>query len=211
MGAFWKTKGNMFAFIKKEKKIKLKKYMGRIYYSPWNDTFFLVCGRRFRDNREGDFRRLPDLPGTLPHGPSWTLEILETFVLGPSLIKNKTQTAVINIVSFRIFINFTFRMLFIIHFQKCSKAVTVEENDDWGFSHDVTKVQTKKLSIFLSSLLSSGITAPENLFYKNFWFQRVIHFKDAWIFQPFGGGWIDERIGGFWKYFCPDFGFKARF
>lgn len=84
MSAFWKTKGNMFAFIKKEKKIKLKKYMGRIYYSPWNDTFFLVCGRRFRDNREGDFRRSPDLPGTLPHGPSWTLEILETFVLGPS-------------------------------------------------------------------------------------------------------------------------------
>ena len=79
-------------------------------------------------------------------------------------------------------------MLFNIHFQKWSKAVTVEENDDWGFSHDVTKVQTKKLSIFLSSLLSSGITAPENLFYKNFWFQRVIHFKDAWIFQPFGGG-----------------------
>ena len=55
-------------------------------------------------------------------------------------------------------------MLFNIHFQKWSKAVTVEENDDWGFSHDVTKVQTKKLSIFLSSLLSSGITAPENLF-----------------------------------------------
>ena len=102
-------------------------------------------------------------------------------------------------------------MLFNIHFQKWSKSVTVEENDEWGFSRDVTKVQTKKLSIFLSSLLSSGITAPENLFYKNFWFQMVVHFKDAWLFQAFGGGWIDERIGGFWKYFCPDFGFKARF
>ena len=31
----------MFAFIKKEKKKKLKKYMGRIYYSPWNESFFL--------------------------------------------------------------------------------------------------------------------------------------------------------------------------
>ena len=36
----------------------------------------------------------------------------------PHLIKNKTQTAVINIVNFRIFINLTFRMLFKIHFQK---------------------------------------------------------------------------------------------
>ena len=36
-----------------------------------------------------------------------------------SLIKNKTQTAVINIASFRIFINVTFRMLFNIrNFQK---------------------------------------------------------------------------------------------
>ena len=40
----------------------------------------------------------------------------------PHLIKNKTQTAVINIVNFRIFINLTFRMLFKIHFQKCSKV-----------------------------------------------------------------------------------------
>ena len=40
-----------------------------------------------------------------------------------SLIKNKTQTAVINIASFRIFINLTFRMqrmLIKIHFQKLS-------------------------------------------------------------------------------------------
>ena len=35
-----------------------------------------------------------------------------------SLIENKTQTAVINIVSFRIFINLTFRMLIKIYFQK---------------------------------------------------------------------------------------------
>ena len=35
-----------------------------------------------------------------------------------SLIKNKAQKAVINIVSFRIFINLTFRMLVNIHFQK---------------------------------------------------------------------------------------------
>ena len=35
-----------------------------------------------------------------------------------SLIKNKAQTAVINTVSFRIFINLTFRMLSNINFQK---------------------------------------------------------------------------------------------
>ena len=33
-----------------------------------------------------------------------------------TLIKNKTETAVINIVSFCIFINVTFRMPFKIHF-----------------------------------------------------------------------------------------------
>ena len=35
-----------------------------------------------------------------------------------SLIKNKTQTAVINIVNKRILINLTFHMLVNIHFQK---------------------------------------------------------------------------------------------
>ena len=39
----------------------------------------------------------------------------------------------INIVSFRIFINLTFRMLFNIHFQKWSK-VTVEENEAYETS-----------------------------------------------------------------------------
>ena len=34
----------------------------------------------------------------------------------PSFIKDKTQAAVINIVSFRIFIDSSFRMLFNIHF-----------------------------------------------------------------------------------------------
>ena len=46
-----------------------------------------------------------------------------------SLIKNKTQTAVINIVNKRILINLTFRMLVNIHFQKqplqFSNTVTV--------------------------------------------------------------------------------------
>ena len=37
---------------------------------------------------------------------------------GSLIIKNKTQTAVTNMVSFRIFINLTFRVLFNIHFQK---------------------------------------------------------------------------------------------
>ena len=63
---------------RKEEKVK------KIHGTDLLFSFFLVCGRRFRDNREGDFRRSPDLLGTLPHGPSWTLEILETFVLGPS-------------------------------------------------------------------------------------------------------------------------------
>ena len=40
------------------------------------------------------------------------------------------QTAVINIMSFRIFIYLTFRMLFnIVHFQKWS-LVTIKENDE---------------------------------------------------------------------------------
>ena len=47
---------------------------------------------------------------------------------GSLIIKNKTQTAVINMVSFHIFINLTFRVIFNIHFQKWFK-VTVEDND----------------------------------------------------------------------------------
>ena len=46
--------------------------------------------------------------------------LIAFFQANLALIKNKTQTAVINIVSFRIFINLTFRMLFNIHFQKWS-------------------------------------------------------------------------------------------
>ena len=46
--------------------------------------------------------------------------IIKTLFLGHcSLIKNKTQTAVINIINLRIFyINLTFRMLVNVHFQK---------------------------------------------------------------------------------------------
>ena len=79
-------------------------------------------------------------------------------------------------------------MLFNTHFQKWSKAVTVEENDDWGFSHDFTKVQTKKLSIFLSSLLSSGITAPENLFTKIFGSKGLFISKTLEFFSLLEGG-----------------------
>ena len=49
------------------------------------------------------------------------------------LIKVKTQTAVINVVSFRIFINLTSCVLINIHFQKWSK-VTVEDNDETIFT-----------------------------------------------------------------------------
>ena len=52
------------------------------------------------------------------------------------LIKNETQTAVINIVSFCIFVNLTFRMLFNIHFEndlkwplkKMTRLYTVFQN-----------------------------------------------------------------------------------
>ena len=48
-----------------------------------------------------------------------------------------------------------------------------------GFSHDLFKIQTKKLSIPLSFLLLWGITVPNT----NFGFQRVLLFaiEDAWI------------------------------
>ena len=63
-------------------------------------------------------------------------------------------------------------MLFNIHFQKWSK-VTVEENDDWGFSHDVTKIQTKKLSIFLS-----------------FYFHEILQHLKTFFIQIFGSKWL---------------------
>ena len=54
-----------------------------------------------------------------------------------SLIKNKTQTAVINIVNKRILINLTFRMLVNTHFQKykllqCLKTVYIVYNKGWN-------------------------------------------------------------------------------
>ena len=97
-------------------------------------------------------------------------------------------------------------MLFNIHFQKRSKAVTVEENDDWGFSHDVTNIQTKKLSIFLSfTFFRYYSTCSENLFLQKFLVAKGIHFKDAWIFQTFGG--VNRRIPDrrILKIFLPGF------
>ena len=47
---------------------------------------------------------------------AWEKKEIET-ACAQSLIKNKTQTAVINIVSFRILIHLTFPMLFNIHFE----------------------------------------------------------------------------------------------
>ena len=51
------------------------------------------------------------------------------------------------------------------------------------FSHDVTKIQTKKLSILLSFWVSWGITAPKRLYLNKFWFERVLRFaiEDVWI------------------------------
>ena len=62
------------------------------------------------------YRRGP-FKGVHPLGLSSRLSNL-LWLSNLSFIKNKTQTAVINIVSFRIFINLTFRMLFNTHFQK---------------------------------------------------------------------------------------------
>ena len=31
------------------------------------------------------------------------------------------------------------------------------------------------------------------------------------LFMLYWGGWKGEQISGFWKCFCPDFGFKVRF
>ena len=51
--------------------------------------------------------------------PFWIICIQKDFCSWAiGLIRNKIQTAVINIVSFRIFINLTFPMLFNVHFQK---------------------------------------------------------------------------------------------
>ena len=152
MSAFWKTKGNNFnherrwpttvapgrhfptsilyvcVYQKRKKEKVKKKYMGRIYYSPWNESFFL-------------------------------------------------RVAVASVTTGRV---------------------------------DVTKIQTKNYQFFWV-LLSSGITAPENLFLQKILVPKGYSFQRRLNFSGFWRGWIDERIGGFWKYFCPDFGFKTRF
>ena len=51
------------------------------------------------------------------------------------------------------------------------------------FSHDVTKFQTKKLSILLSFHFHEVLKYPNTFIYTNFRFERVIRFalEDAWI------------------------------
>ena len=79
-------------------------------------------------------------------------------------------------------------MLFNIHFQKWSKAVTVEENDDWGFSHDVTKIQTKKLSIFLSFTFFRHYSTWKPFFTKIFGSKGLFISKTLEFFTVLEGG-----------------------
>ena len=78
-----------------------------------------------------------------------------------SLIKNKTQTAVINIVNKRILINLTFRMLVNIHFQKykplqCLKTVYIIYNTSKGLEQRLRKT-------FFNSNLILRTVRPEKL------------------------------------------------
>ena len=43
------------------------------------------------------------------------------------------------------------------------------------------------------------------------WKQEAHTHQPKFWMVPHGEGWIGEWIGRFWKYFCLDFGFKARF
>ena len=45
-----------------------------------------------------------------------------------------------------------------------------------GFSHDVTNIQTKKLSILLSFYFHEALRHLETLAYTHFRFQRVLRF-----------------------------------
>ena len=51
------------------------------------------------------------------------------------------------------------------------------------FSHDVTKIQTKKLSVLLSFFFYEALQHLNTLIYWNFWFERVPPFA-------IGGDWI---------------------
>ena len=53
------------------------------------------------------------------------------------------------------------------------------------FSHDVTKIQTKKLSILLSFFFYKALQHLNTLIYWNFWFERVPPFaiEGDWIFR----------------------------
>ena len=92
----------------------------------------------------------------------------------PHLIKNETQTAVINIVNFRIFINLTFRMLFKIHFQKWSKVTQgLQYYFPENFRSNLKFYENKNLSV--SSL--HRIFESENL---KFPFSRKIASGEEW-------------------------------
>ena len=53
------------------------------------------------------------------------------------------------------------------------------------FSHDVTKIQTKKLSVLLSFFFYEALQHLNTLIYWNFWFERVPPFaiEGDWIFR----------------------------
>ena len=57
-------------------------------------------------------------------------------------------------------------------------GTTKQSNYNFWFSHDVTKIQTKKLSILLSFHFHEVLEYPNTFIYTNFRFERVIRFVD---------------------------------
>ena len=72
----------------------------------------LICLARFR--LISDYAAVVARIMDRLQSPSGTFHVQKSYLI----IENKRQTALINIVSFRIFINLTFRMQFNIYFQK---------------------------------------------------------------------------------------------
>ena len=89
--------------------------------------------------------------------------VRDLFLGHRSLIKNKTRTVVINIVSFRIFMNLTFRMLVNIHFQKWSK-VTVTDYDETidtkiykGSGNEIKNLNLKNINLISKQFFNTAL------------------------------------------------------
>ena len=81
----------------------------------------LICLARFR--LISDYAAVVARIMDRLQSPSGTFHAQKSYLI----IKNKRQTALINIVRFRIFINLTFRMQFNIYFQKWSKVTQLKK------------------------------------------------------------------------------------